>query len=310
MKKLLLLIPVLTFLFISTGSVQAQDSPILEVPPDLDRVVIPTVTFGWQDLTGVLSYTIDIANDPIFATMIGPGITCNTNSCTPGALNSNTTYFWRVRGNYSSGPGPSSLTFRFTTAGTPSQEVDYLRNIVNNLETANQLPVNQGNILNNRLTQVQNQLALGHELIAELNLLLFDARTVILQYSGLLSTSNAQSLRDYAGKIFDLINNSSGKNVTQNYHQYVTPNEFSLGQNYPNPFNPTTNIEYSVTATSNVSLKVYDMLGKEVATLVNKQQDAGTYIVNWNASGLASGIYFYRLSAGSFVSTKKLTLTK
>ena len=88
------------------------------------------------------------------------------------------------------------------------------------------------------------------------------------------------------------------------------PNEFALEQNYPNPFNPTTTINYSVPRTAVVTLKVYDILGREIATLVNEEKPAGNYSVNFNASNLSSDIYFYRMQAGTFVETKKLTLLK
>ena len=85
---------------------------------------------------------------------------------------------------------------------------------------------------------------------------------------------------------------------------------FELNQNYPNPFNPSTIINYTVPVESKVVLKVYNILGKEVATLVNDVKQAGSYNITFNASKLASGVYFYQLSAGNFVSTKKLILMK
>ena len=88
------------------------------------------------------------------------------------------------------------------------------------------------------------------------------------------------------------------------------PTGFSLAQNYPNPFNPTTAISYQLPAYSHVSLKVYDVLGKEVATLVNENKPAGNYKVEFNANNLVSGIYFYTMQAGAFVQTKKLILLK
>ncbi len=84
----------------------------------------------------------------------------------------------------------------------------------------------------------------------------------------------------------------------------------SLSQNYPNPFNPTTTIRYELSANSVVSLKVYDVLGREVKTLVNEFKPAGTYAVEFDASGLASGVYFYRIKAGVFTSMKKMLLVK
>ena len=93
--------------------------------------------------------------------------------------------------------------------------------------------------------------------------------------------------------------------------EVVTPKQFNLSQNYPNPFNPTTTINYEVAVPVNVTLKIYNMLGEEVATLINNQfREAGQYNVNFNASKLASGAYVYRLTAGNFVQTKKMILTK
>ncbi|MBI5215771.1 MAG: T9SS type A sorting domain-containing protein [Ignavibacteriae bacterium] len=89
-----------------------------------------------------------------------------------------------------------------------------------------------------------------------------------------------------------------------------TPTEFALEQNYPNPFNPSTVISYQLKVKSDVTLKIYDVLGQEVATLVNQTQDAGYKSVEWNASNIQSGIYFYRLHAGNFIETKKLLLIK
>lgn len=86
--------------------------------------------------------------------------------------------------------------------------------------------------------------------------------------------------------------------------------EFTLVQNYPNPFNPTTNIQYSIPTEGLVTLKVYDLLGREVATLVNESKTAGNYSVNFDASTLASGTYIYQLIAGEFLSTKKMLLIK
>ncbi len=88
------------------------------------------------------------------------------------------------------------------------------------------------------------------------------------------------------------------------------PIEFGLKQNYPNPFNPSTIIGFSVPTGSFISLKVYDLLGKEVSTLVSKFLTPGMYEVNFDAGNLASGVYFYQLNAGEFVQTKKLLLQK
>ncbi|HEX3073884.1 MAG TPA: T9SS type A sorting domain-containing protein, partial [Ignavibacteriales bacterium] len=90
----------------------------------------------------------------------------------------------------------------------------------------------------------------------------------------------------------------------------VNPEEFALGQNYPNPFNPETKISFSLPASGKTSLKVYDMLGREVAELVNGEMEKGTHTINFNGKNLSSGVYIYRLQAGSFTESKKMALIK
>ncbi len=91
---------------------------------------------------------------------------------------------------------------------------------------------------------------------------------------------------------------------------FSVPNKYELSQNYPNPFNPTTVIKYQLKTAGRTTLIIYNLLGQEVKTLVNEVQSAGEHKVEWNASGIASGVYLYRLQAGKFVDTKKLILIK
>ena len=90
----------------------------------------------------------------------------------------------------------------------------------------------------------------------------------------------------------------------------TVPSEYSLEQNYPNPFNPTTNINFSISTSEFVTMKIYNALGQEVATVVNEFLNAGSYNVNFNAEYLASGMYIYKITTNSFVSTKKMLLLK
>ena len=83
-----------------------------------------------------------------------------------------------------------------------------------------------------------------------------------------------------------------------------------MNQNFPNPFNSTTTIRYELPELANVTLKVYNILGEEVNTLVNEQKEAGRYQVQFNAGNLASGVYIYRISTGKFTASKKLILMK
>jgi hypothetical protein len=88
------------------------------------------------------------------------------------------------------------------------------------------------------------------------------------------------------------------------------PKFYVLGNNYPNPFNPTTKISFGLPRSSNTKLIVYDLLGREVITLVNDKLEAGSYNIEWDAGNYSSGVYFYKLESGNFVQTKKMVLIK
>jgi len=104
-------------------------------------------------------------------------------------------------------------------------------------------------------------------------------------------------LVDFSGTVIGVTNNQ-------------TPVAYDLSQNYPNPFNPATTIDFSIKKKGLVTLKVYDILGKKVATLVNDLKVAGSYSVNFNGENLSSGVYTYRLEVNDFVSVKRMLLVK
>jgi hypothetical protein len=120
---------------------------------------------------------------------------------------------------------------------------------------------------------------------------------------------------DNTSKLYD-VNGAAVKNAVLKSSpvEGFVPTEFALKQNYPNPFNPSTVISYDIPVAGNVSLVVFNTVGEEVARLVNEMQTPGSYKVNWNASGLSSGLYLYRIdvSAGekSFTKTQKMMLLK
>ena len=113
----------------------------------------------------------------------------------------------------------------------------------------------------------------------------------------------------YSGSVVTTGTFSIGVSSTEGLFDNL-PKEFSLNQNYPNPFNPTTKIKYSLPADSRVQIIVYNILGKEIMELVNENKTAGFYEIDFNGRSLASGIYFYKLQAGSFVETKKMILLR
>jgi len=126
--------------------------------------------------------------------------------------------------------------------------------------------------------------------------------------SGVGMVKNVRTLPDNQANTSELV--GYGATGVRNNAISRTPREFMLAQNYPNPFNPSTMIAYRVPSNNHVSLKVFNVLGCEVATLVNEVQSAGSYHVTFHAANLPSGIYFYRLHSGSLTETKRLVLLK
>jgi hypothetical protein len=124
----------------------------------------------------------------------------------------------------------------------------------------------------------------------------------IISYTVWEDSSNSH-INLFGLKRFDILSDVQSENT-------LFVNKFMLEQNYPNPFNPSTVISYQLPVTNNVTLKVFDVLGNEIATLVNEEKTAGEYEVEFNAMGLPSGIYFYQLKAGDFIQTKKMILLK
>ena len=109
---------------------------------------------------------------------------------------------------------------------------------------------------------------------------------------------------------YDWLPDTTLKIVNVNSYQEIIPTEFELKQNYPNPFNPTTKIVYSIPKSSKVILKVYNMLGQEVSTLVNDYKNAGKYEIEFNANNLSTGVYFYKIQADNFTKCMKMVLLK
>jgi hypothetical protein len=165
-----------------------------------------------------------------------------------------------------------------------------------------------GALASNIFWQVAGQVTLGTTAVMNGNIL---CQTQIAMNTG--ATLNGRALAQTAVTLIanTVTQPATGGTAVENR---LTPKKFMLFQNYPNPFNPSTRIQYYRAKPAQVFFKVYNVLGLEVATLVNGRQETGSYTVQFNSNegglNLSSGVYFYRLQAGSFVSTKKLVLMK
>jgi hypothetical protein len=123
-----------------------------------------------------------------------------------------------------------------------------------------------------------------------------------------LSVHNAVTMEGFQEASHELLR-ATVTEVNYPRHGYA-PTQCVLNQNYPNPFNPLTTIEYELQHISNVNLSVYDVLGRKVCVLVNEKRDAGVHEIEFDGSGLSSGVYLYRLMAGNFVQTRTFVLLK
>ena len=130
------------------------------------------------------------------------------------------------------------------------------------------------------------------------------AETIV--YNRIVADSERVAVENYLADKYNI----SITTGIEDSREVKIPKQFTLSQNYPNPFNPTTTISYSIPTSEFVTLKAYDVLGKEVAALVNEEKPAGSYKVEFNASNLSSGIYFYKLRVNNFTKTLKLVLIK
>ncbi len=316
MKKKLLIFFVL--FAASALPVLAQvSSPILVEPPKETSVARAPVTLDWQEVAGAQCYRVEVYTDTTSPDKFEG--TCNaptSHFIFPVAETElNTKYYWRVFACYPGGWSAPSGYFSFKTqAADAIGSVGNLTDGVIDLIADEEISQNQGNILINRLNTVENKLQQGNKFVALVHMVLFKARVLVLRVSNQISAATYKNLNYSSDGVIDLIvdeerplaNNRDMLDVKD----LATPKAYELGQNYPNPFNPSTTIEYSVPKDAAVTLKIYDVLGKEVATLVNEQKPTGTYIVNWNASNFSSGLYFYKLTAGEFTQTKKMFLVK
>jgi len=313
MKKNLLFF-ILLLSLISIRVIAQPSSPILVEPPKDVDVVLTPVTLDWNDVPGAQCYRVEIYTDTTSPDKFEG--TCNAPTShfefPVAETELNTRYYWRVFACSPEGWSQPSVFFNFKTQAPDAiGSIGNLTDGVIDLIADEKLSQVQGNQLIHRLDKAVIRLNNNNEFLALVEMVLFKARVLILRISNQISASTAAELNYSSDGVIDLISDIQNRPVNMpKVEDYLVPQNFEVKQNYPNPFNPTTTIEFSIPKDAGVSLKIYDVLGKEVQTLVNEQRAAGTYIINWNASNFSSGIYFYRVTAGEFTETKKMFLVK
>lgn len=188
------------------------------------------------------------------------------------------------------------------------QDIEDLVTAVDNLNNIGTLNNGQANSLTAKLVGLKNLIDKGNKNAAINKLNAFINHVEGFVNGSVLTSAEAQPLINAANSIISQIN-SLPKHVNDDSNSSV-PQDFTLENNFPNPFNPSTVIQYAIPIASNVKLEVFNITGEKVATLVDGFKNEGTYKESFNAASLPSGMYLYRINAGSFVETKKMILMK
>jgi hypothetical protein len=270
------------------------------------------LTFQWRPLAGATAYRFQLATDSTFVT----GIIKNDSTVTDtfrlvSGLTISTKYFWRVAGRNAGGPGPFSPTWNFTT-------VVPVPGVVSLAGPGNQTTINADSA---RFTwgepspaatkywfQISTDSTFGLFAFVDSTLTapsrVFRPLLTNTSYYWRVRGGNAGGWGGYSEvRRFSVL-------ITGIDREEGVPTQLSLKQNYPNPFNPATQISFGLPGESKVLLEVYNLLGQRVATLLNERRTAGYHTVLFDAAGLPSGLYLYRLTAGETTLFKKMLLVK
>lgn len=293
---------------------QTVDSAYVPVPfsPNDSLYVDGTkpVEFSWGVKGIAQSFRLQITSDPSFSTLVTDTSLVGSTRFTDSSLINNSHYYWRVNLTNSAGTSGWSSTMNvFTTS-------PFLT--ITNPNGGETIPTDTTYIIrwsDNVSDKINIELfhmdtlysTIGTSIVSGTNAYGWFVPDSLAGtgYKIKVSSSTDTSLQSISSSTFTINSTTGLNNISGNL-----PGSYSLMQNYPNPFNPTTTIEYSIPQRSMVTLKVYDLLGREVQTLVSEEKPVGIYRVNFNASTLASGVYFYRINAGNFNMTRKLIVLK
>ena len=276
----------------------------LKYPSNNSKDVDRPVTFKWSYVNDASYYRLQISTDSLFYNLIydKSPIIKNDTLKTVDSLKSSTKYYWRVQ----------------TIIIMPDEETHWSQ--IWSFTTSSLKIISSPIYPLNNSTEVPNTVslkwkndssAISYEIQISADSLF---SRILFDYKNIQNTSFTVDSLNYSCKYYWRVKtvSSNGEYISQswNFTTISLPSKFELYQNYPNPFNPATKIKYDLPESGHVTLIVYDVLGRKVATLVNEEKPAGSYEVEFNGNALASGIYFYRIKSRNYSSVKKMILLK
>ena len=318
-----------SFVVNSTSTSASIATPYPSSPTSGTVVGVTNPTLIWSVYsTDPLQFQVKWATNPAltgdtFTSAAGTSGWVNSNSFILSGLTAGATYYWQVKARLATTftEGSWSTVAWFTTAAGSASVVPLAGSPINGT------PINNSNATLSWILPTKSTSTLKYEVQYSKKADFSDAVSLknldkpnvevknldkdAVYYWRASSTTNSGLTSNYSAPT----SFSTGSTVTAIENKEVLPTQFELSQNYPNPFNPTTVISYQLPANSFVTLKVYDMLGREVKTLVSQETAAGKYSVDWNGDDsygnkVATGAYVYRIIAGDFISVKKMLLIK
>jgi len=312
-----------------TTIVPASATPVAISPSGSTNVQRKT-TFKWHASTYATKYRLQVASSNLVdsiggfkaANVVFDSTTTDTVKQLSASLAANTIYYWHVDASDTGGTSDYSSALSFTTiVAVPASPLTISPSGTTNVQRIATFKWHASAYAAKYHLEIASSNAVDSIGGFKAANVVFDTLTAdtMKQLSLPLASSTTYYWHVNASDTAGTSDYSTAPNFTTGTLLLVGepnagPAKFDLSQNYPNPFNPSTKINYSLQQAELVTLRVYNELGQEVATLVNGRQEAGSYSVTFNAGNgtrsLSSGVYFYRLNAGSFVSTKKLILMK
>jgi hypothetical protein len=285
--------------------------PLLASPANGEKNFSRGGLLSWYRNASTLNFRVQVAASGDFApaSIISTVTTTDTSVITSG-LTVQSTYYWRVLGGNQGATGSYSAAWSFTT-GWPTPPV--VLSPASGQRNVSRTPTfvwrkGAATSFRIRITEVTHtpNVAVVDQTTSDTTFLCTTILAAATNYSWIVSATNAFGTSDWSTEA----RFQTGHDVTVVDRNGAIPTDFALSQNYPNPFNPTTSIQFAVPQTGPVSLRVYDVLGREVALLVDDVLQPGFYTARFEGHNLASGVYFYRLIASGFVEMKKMQLVK
>lgn len=289
------------------------NSPTLISPSNNSTEISLTPTLVWNTVSGATGYKVKISMDSTFTTLTDSStVTTNQYSIPSGKLSYNQKYYWKIAGYNAYGVGQYSIVWSFTTLNPLPLQVTLLSpsNGSSNVTLTPTLFWNTSTNSTNYRVQVSPSNTFSY--IVDSATVSTNQRTIPSGKLNIATTYywRVQGINSFGNGPWSTV--WSFFTVITGVNQLGTeiPKEYFVGNNYPNPFNPTTRIKYGLPKEGNVKLVIYDMLGKEVKTIINETQKPGVYEATFDASSFPSGVYFYRIVTNDFVQTRRMVLVK